>query len=59
MDEYQGLANVIRQAMADARNEGQDYTGQTSYAGRIVQTVRPDMGVPETMALARRAREIE
>ena len=52
-------AGTDRRAMADARNEGQDYTGQTSYAGRIVQTVRPGRCIPEAMALARRAPESE
>ncbi len=59
MDKYQGLANVIRQAVRDARNEGQDYIGQTGHAIRAFQAVLPDMGAPEAMALVRRVQEHE
>ncbi len=56
MDNYQGLANVIRQAIADAWSEGLDHTGQTNAAIRKVMEVRPDIGSSEALALVERVR---
>ncbi len=56
MDQYQGLTNVIRQAIRDTWSEGQDYVGQTGNAVRMVQAVRPDMGTPEALVLVKRFR---
>ena len=54
MDKHQGLANVIRQAIADAWSEGQDDTGQTNAAIRKVMEVRRDIGSSEALALVER-----
>ncbi len=54
MDNYQGLANVIRQAIADARSEGLDHTGQTNAAMRKVMEVRRDIGSSEALVLVER-----
>ncbi len=37
------LANIIRQALADAEAAGKDYQGQTEEAARAVLQARPDM----------------
>ena len=52
MDNYQGLANVIRQAIADAWSEGLDHTGQSNAAIRKVMEVRRDIGSSEALVLA-------
>jgi hypothetical protein len=39
------LENVIRQALADAKDAGKDYLTQTEEAVRTVRPVRPDMTV--------------
>ncbi len=41
MDE--DLANIIRQALDEARSAGRDDTGQTEHAVRKVRVLRPDM----------------
>ena len=41
MDE--DLANIIRQALDEARATGRDDTGQTEHAARNVRELRPDM----------------
>ena len=51
MDNFQGLANVIRQAIADAWSEGLDHTGQTNAAIRKVMEVRRDIGSSEALVL--------
>jgi hypothetical protein len=54
MDNYQDLANVIRQAIADAWSEGLDHTGQTNAAIRKVMEVRRDIGSSEALVLVER-----
>ena len=54
MDNYQGLANVIRQAIADAWSEGLDHTGQMNAAIRKVMEVRRDIGSSEALVLVER-----
>ena len=56
MDKHQGLANVIRQAIADAWSERRDDTGQTNAAIRKVMEVRRDIGSSEALALVERVR---
>ena len=54
MDNYQDLANVIRQAITDAWSEGLDHTGQTNAAVRKVMEVRRDIGSSEALVLVER-----
>ena len=54
MDNYQDLANVIRQAIADAWSEGLDHTGQTNAAICKVMEVRRDIGSSEALVLVER-----
>ncbi len=43
------LENVIRQALADARDAGKDYLTQTEEAVRTVRQVRPDMTASDAL----------
>ena len=43
------LANVIRQALADAQAAGRDYLTQTELAVRALLQVRPDMTASEAL----------
>jgi len=56
MDKHQGLANVIRQAVSDARDQGLDYIGQTEHAVRAVMAIRNDMDGADAMHLVTRVR---
>ena len=53
------LANVIRQALADARAAGRDYLTQTEMAVRAVLKVRPDMTASEALTLVELARRVQ
>ena len=37
------VARIVAQALADAREKGLDYIGQTEHAVRAVLAVRPDL----------------
>ncbi len=47
MDE--DLANIIRQALDEARAAGRDDTGQTEHEVRTVRELRPDMTAKDTL----------
>ncbi len=47
MDE--DLANIIRQALDEAKAAGRDHTGQTERAVRRVRELRPDMTATDTL----------
>ncbi len=44
------LANIIREALDEARAVGRDYIGQTKLAMRAVREVRPDMTASEALS---------
>ena len=50
------LANVIRQALADARAAGRDHLTQTELAVRAVLRARPDMTASESLTAVELAR---
>ena len=56
MDQYRGLSNVIRQAIADAWSEGLDHVGQNGRAVQMIQAVDPDIGTPDALVLVKRFR---
>jgi len=56
MDRYQGLSNVIRQAIVDAWSEGQSDAAQTNNAVQIVCAVRRDMSAKQALKLVERFR---
>ena len=43
------LENVIRQALADAKDAGRDYLSQTEVAVRAVLQARPDMTASDAL----------
>ncbi len=43
------LIRIITQALADAREKGLDYIGQTEHAVRAVLAARPDMTASDTL----------
>ncbi len=47
MDE--DLANIIRQALDEAKATGRDDTGQTEHAVRNVRELRPDMTATDAL----------
>ena len=47
MDE--DLANIIRQALDEAKATGRDDTGQTEHAVRKVRELRPDMTATDAL----------
>ena len=51
MDE--SLERIIRQALDDARAKGRDYITQTELAVQADCQVRPDLAVPEVLAMVR------
>lgn len=53
MEKYHDLENVIRQAIADAWSEGEDYTGQTGRAVTLVHAARPDMTSSDALHLVK------
>ena len=50
------LHRIVAAALADARDQGVDYTGQTERAVRAVLAVRPDMTAAMALSVVRRAR---
>ena len=51
------LHRIITGAVAEARDQGLDYTGQTERAVRAVLAVRPDMTAAEALSVVGRMRE--
>ncbi len=51
------LHRIVTAALADARDQGLDYTGQTERAVRAVLAVRPDMTAAKALSVVRRVRE--
>ena len=51
------LENVIRQALADAKDAGKDYLTQTEEAVRLVRQARPDMTVSDALAAVNLVRQ--
>ena len=51
------LHRIVTAAVADARDQGLDYTGQTERAVRAVLAVRPDMTAAKALSVVGRMRE--
>ncbi len=51
------LHRIVNTAVAEARDHGLDYTGQTERAVRAVLAVRPDMTAGGALSVVRRMRE--
>ncbi len=50
------LIRIIAQALADAREKGLDYIGQTKHAVRAVLAVRPDMTASDALVQVNKLR---
>ncbi len=50
------LAGIVARALAEARDKGLDYIGQTGHAVRAVLAVRPDMTASAAMLAVNRLR---
>ncbi len=51
------LHRIVTAAVADARDQGVDYAGQTERVVRAVLAVRPDMTAAMALSVVRRMRE--
>jgi hypothetical protein len=56
MPSDRALIRIIDRALADAREAGADYRGQTERAVAAVLTARPDMAQNEVFSLVERFR---
>ncbi len=50
------LRRIVTAAVADARDHGLNYTGETERAVRAVLAVRPDMTAAKALSVVRRVR---
>ncbi len=51
------LHRIVAAAVADARDHGLNYTGETERAVRAVLAARPDMTAAKALSVVRRMRE--
>ena len=52
------LHRIVNAALAEARDQGLDYTGQTERAVRAVLAVRPDMTAGRALSVVRRMQRL-